>query len=178
MHLVFSVMNFSCSWGSTGFEKGRISESDVTKACVYFYDQFCPGEKKPKDINGLFMSLLALIVTRDQIFNVFCLQLHRKNVSKKATLGFLCFMKSRGSVGSFSVWLSKSGAKRTALTLCPTTWLLCGAADAQRFKFSYHRLRWGWLLPAWVRGRVSWSCCKLSKLFGAWVSLFFFFFLH
>lgn len=34
-------------------------------------------------VNGLFMSLLALIMVRlDQIFNVFCLQLHRKNVQE------------------------------------------------------------------------------------------------
>lgn len=160
-------MNFSFSWGSTGFERDRISESDMTKACVYFYDQFCPGKKK--DVNGLFMSLLPLIiVTGDQIFNVFCLQLHRKKVSKEATLGFLCFMKWRGSMGSVSVWVSKSGAKRTALTLSYYL-LLCGAADAQRFKFSYHRLRRRWLLPAWVRGSFLPGCCKLSKLFGAWV---------
>lgn len=46
LHWVFCLMNFFFSWGPKESEKGRVSESDITKACVYFYDQFCPEKKK------------------------------------------------------------------------------------------------------------------------------------
>lgn len=44
-------------------------------------------------VNGLFMSLLALIIVRgDQIFNVCCLNtLDMEKMSNKATVGFVAY---------------------------------------------------------------------------------------
>jgi hypothetical protein len=88
-------------------------------------------------VNGLFMSLLALIIVRqDQIFNVFCLQLHRKKCLRRQHWD-LCLMKRRRAWGSISGWAWRSEGN-TALPLCPITCFCVEHLIQGTFRFSYH----------------------------------------